>query len=88
MCVARFRGLSVWRHSQFAHTLQGSETSISGDRSVTEHYLLVFLLQVLLLLGLARGMSNENVRIQLTQANTSQEVWQALQDALGTQKLA
>ena len=45
-------------------------------------------LQLQSLAALARGMSNENARVQLTQANTSQEVWQALQDALGTQKLA
>jgi mannitol/fructose-specific phosphotransferase system IIA component (Ntr-type) len=45
-------------------------------------------LQLQSLAALARGMSNENARIQLTQANTSQEVWQALQAALGTQKLA
>lgn len=45
-------------------------------------------LQLQSLAALARGMSNENVRVQLAQANTSQEVWQALQDALGMQKLA
>jgi Kef-type K+ transport system membrane component KefB len=45
-------------------------------------------LQLQSLAALARGMSNENARMQLTQANTSQEVWQALQDVLGTQKVA
>ena len=45
-------------------------------------------LQLQSLAALARGMSNETARTQLTQANTDQEVWQALQDALGTQKLA
>lgn len=45
-------------------------------------------LQLQSLAALARGLSNESARAQLTQANTSQEVWQALQDALGTQKLA
>lgn len=56
MCVAHFWGRVVWRHSQFAETLQGSAIGIAGGWLVTEHHLLVFLLQVLLLLGLARGL--------------------------------
>ena len=44
-------------------------------------------LQLQILAALARGMSNDGARAQLLRAESEEQVWQALQDALRTQNL-
>ncbi len=44
-------------------------------------------LQLQILAALARGMSSEEARKQLAQAESGQQVWLALQDALRSQNL-